>query len=783
MKIRNTIVGLGVLAVVGHATAVSLGGSRGNAVLGAPLDLVFDVEPDAGQDLAAACVSATVMAGDTPISASKIRVVPLPQTAGRKPSVRLQVSQAIDEPVITVKLTAGCTGAVSRSYTFLADLPAQAKSGSSPIDVNRLGTAPNANVNSPRLDRNKAVQPDLGRTPASASRPARTSATAGTNAATPQDAADASAAPRRRASSVVVRKPETASRPRLIVEPLDLWIDSPVTLRVSPGLMTMPSAEATPQRAEAAAMWRALNTPMESLSDTLNQAEALTSEVAALRQKSERDAQAAAQSLSRAEKAEKERFSAVVVYVLAGLLVIAIVAAGLIWGRSRKAMSQLTKKLNLVLQAGVRSGASRTDPTSGPASVSPLSDFGPASVPAAERSNRAERSRSGGDSDFPPSAAAPLPQAAKPPAAAKPAPAPVAAKASAPAPAAASPSAIWATPAAAPAADGLSVGAQRAIPPEELFDIQQQAEFFVSVGEHQQAIDVLKHHIDGHEKASPLAYLELLRLYHTLSRAEEFARLRLEFMRQFNAFVPEFSKFNRPGRSLERYSDALADIEDQWTSASVVALLEKLLFREAGDPSGVPFDLSAYDDLLLLWSIASTTAPDQRGAPAPRTRTTPLAQAQSHTQSFERAAAEAIAAMPVFGIAPEAVMQAPAPAPAPPQNTGPQSLESEFGLLLPRDPAASVTAPAPIARNPSAKSHRGLDLDLSDPFELPSEALEPPPITTSDLPPVPVTEPPKPGEAIGFGMATDRVELRLELERIEDLKPKESNDPKDLSGT
>jgi hypothetical protein len=692
----------------------------------------------------------------------------------------------MDEPVITVKLTAGCSGPVSRSYTFLADPPAQAKPGAAPIDVNRLATAPNANANSPRLDRNKPEQAESGRS--SAARSARTGISSAAGATASQNNADAPVSPRRRTSSVVVRKPETTSRARLIVEPLDLWIDTPITLRTTAGLMTMPSAEPTPQRAEAAALWRALNTPVEILSDNLNQVEALTSEVAALRQKTEREAQAAAQSLRRAERAEKERFSAVVVYVLAGLLVIAVVAVGLVWGRSRKSMAQLTKKLNMVLQASSRAGASRTDPSGGPASVSSLSDFGPASVPPAERANRAARSRSGGDSDFPDSAAAPLPQPVKAPEAAQAAPAPVVAKPFAPAPApAAAPSAIWATPAAEPATDGVSVGEQRAIPPEELFDIQQQAEFFVSVGEHQQAIDVLKRHIDGHEKASPLAYLELLRLYHTLSRAEEFAKLRLEFMRQFNAFVPEFSKFNRAGRSLERYTDALAEIEDQWTSASVVSLLEKLLFRESGDPSGVPFDLSAYDDLLLLWSIARTTPPDKRGAPGPRTRTTPLAQAQSHTQSFERAAAEAIAAMPVTRSASEAIIHAPAPAPAPTPaptyNTGPQSLESEFGLLLPRDPGTSTTAPAPIARSPSVKSHRGLDLDLSDPFELPSEALEPPPITTSDLPPVPVTEPPKPGEAIGFGMSTDRVELRLELERIEELKPKTPNDSKDPSST
>jgi len=48
-----------------------------------------------------------------------------------------------------------------------------------------------------------------------------------------------------------------------------------------------------------------------------------------------------------------------------------------------------------------------------------------------------------------------------------------------------------------------------------------------------------------------------------------------------------------------------------------------------------------------------------------------------------------------------------------------------------------------------------LDIDLSDP----------PHLTLSDLPPMPVTAPPQPGQAVGFGMDNDLVELRLELER------------------
>ena len=184
--------------------------------------------------------------------------------------------------------------------------------------------------------------------------------------------------------------------------------------------------------------------------------------------------------------------------------------------------------------------------------------------------------------------------------------------------------------------------------PGELFDIQQQAEFFVSVGEHQQAIDVLKNHIADHRKTSPLAYLELLRLYHTLSRVDEFAQLRTQFIQSFHARVPEFAAFSHPSRSLERYTDALAEIEAQWTSAAVTDLLQSYLFADKGSAMVEPFDLAAFDDLLLLLSIAQTTPPSARGEPAPRERTTPMAPPRGDAEVFNgvvpsSAAAEAFA--------------------------------------------------------------------------------------------------------------------------------------------
>ncbi|KAB2890445.1 MAG: hypothetical protein F9K35_19125, partial [Burkholderiaceae bacterium] len=123
MKKCDAIIGAGLYAVALSAAALSLGGSRGTVVLGSPIDLAFDIQPDPGSDLASSCLTAELVSGDVPISGAKVRVVPLPEIPGRTPAVRVQAFVAADEPVLTATVTAGCAGRISRTYTFLAQLP------------------------------------------------------------------------------------------------------------------------------------------------------------------------------------------------------------------------------------------------------------------------------------------------------------------------------------------------------------------------------------------------------------------------------------------------------------------------------------------------------------------------------------------------------------------------------------------------------------------------------------------------------------------------------------
>jgi pilus assembly protein FimV len=734
VKIRNAILGTSLWAVAAGASALSLGGSRGVVVLGAPVDLSFDIQPDPGTDLASSCVTAKLVAGDTVIGDAKVRVVPLPDMRGRSPAVRVQAAIAVDEPVLMVTLSAGCTGKVTRTYTFFAELPSTVARSASPVDVSRLPSLAAGGVEAPRPAQGAAGQRAAGAATAPvAPSPLASVPLSSENRPEPVPSTPSVAKPAARTAPVwppqrsvarpqasaeknkLATAPKPADRARLVVEPLDLWVDRPLALRTSPELLVMPSDQPSAQRAQAAALWKAMNAQPEDVNQEADRLKALESDVAALRAQAARDRASAAQLQQQLEQAESERFPATVVYALGGLLLLALLLAVWAWGRMRSASEKAVR----AWRDSVAALGGRDAVVEHGAALGLPPDPSDHWLPSDESAEAREPS--------PGSAAAPL---VPPFVATAPLPsAPVPLKATVPPP--------------APAAVVTQQPALHIVSPEELFDIQQQAEFFISVGEHQQAIEVLKTHIAERGATSPLAYLELLRLYHTLSRVEEFTQLRTQFMQSFNAQVPEFASFHRTGRMLYHYTDALADIEAEWTSPSVLQLLEKLLFRQNGVGSVEPFDLAAYDDLLLLLSIAQTTPASARGEPAPRKRTTPLAARRDETQ----------------------VQQVPAPkvpatTAALPQDSRAASLEFDFDGMPPAtgQPSQASGVAAPSALDGDT---RGAPLDL----DLDLDLSEPPHLTLSDLPAVPVTAPPAAGQAVGFGMDNDLVELRLELEQ------------------
>lgn len=697
MILRQVLAAVCLGAGAGSAAALSLGVARGNVVLGRPVDVAIEVVPDPGKALEDSCITADVVSGDRPFT--RVRVVPQPEVAGRAGMVRVLSSSVADEPILNITISAGCAGKTVRTYTFLVDPPAPVLPGQVALPA---GTAkphkPEGANGAAGLGMGGGVPPmvALGPLPSAPRRSAEPKPTKEPAAAQAQKAPKP---PRR----PVVQKPVPAApapTSRLVMEPLEDWLlgdeSAPTPLRLSSEMQPVQETTTPQQREQLLAQWKALNmSPEEVLQDSARRA-AQEQELSLAKGQAEQERRLA-QDL---QQALQERFTATWVYALAALALAALAAAAWLWWRMRQ----------LALQAQHGWEAAVVGHASAEAVAESAVLDGAATEPAA------------------PAAAARLPAAPLPvpePEAIEPSESVLGALTGGAVPVVAAAKPAVAAPVAAPPPPKQALR----INPEELFDLQQQAEFFVSVGEHSQAIAVMKKFIAENETTAPMAYLDLLRLYRSLSRVDDFNQLRDQFHTHFNAQVPEFTVFNRPGRSLLSQLEVLAQIEAQWSDAAVVPLLEGMLFREEGVPHE-RFALEAYDDLLLLYAIARTTQPKDRGAPPPRQRTTPLA--------LEPA---------------EALEHTPQPAP--------EDIDLDEGMLE-FDSAWLSDPPSksdPLTQVPSAKyveSDMMLDFAITAPGTLGAEPL--PPLTQNDLPAVPPTAPPAAGQAVGFGVNNDRFE-------------------------
>lgn len=345
-------------------------------------------------------------------------------------------------------------------------------------------------------------------------------------------------------------------------------------LKASPALAS-PTLEDPAKRAQAAALWKAVGTPADDAQRDAQRMQTLEATLTVLREQTAQNQRALLEMRQELAAARDSRYRNPLVYALLALLLLALVgmlwlwrlakraAAPAWWGEAPADGGRLSDEPGLgdtPLGAG-RLPEPRAFPTRQVAAMSspaPLDDIEPAYLSGyGSLENTVAR-----------------------------------------------------TP------DGAPV---RPVNTEELFDVQQQSDFFLSLGQHDQAIAVLSEHITDNPGTSALAYLDLLRIFHSLGRRDDYARLRHEFERAFNADVPEFDKFSEEGRGLEHYRSTLARIESQWPAPGTLALIEELVFRKPGTHGDEAFDLAAYQELLLLYSVAKEVIDPDSAPPAPVT--------------------------------------------------------------------------------------------------------------------------------------------------------------------
>lgn len=576
---------------VSAASAAGLGGGAASAVLGQPLDYPVQVRLDAGESLAPECVAAEVTAGDRRVPPSLVRTV-LEMTGTDTARVRVQTQQAIDEPVVGVTLTVGCNAKISRRYVVLADPP-----------LNAMATAPAFAANPPPVPE---PAPGAPAAPASAPRampdtppvapvaqgsaPAEAAPQRAARAPRVPRAADgtASTAGRDRSAQAQARRERAAARQ---AQRAAAAAPAPVARLKLDAAPPPPAPEAAAVEAAMAAVAEAASAARAAASAASASAERIASlerTVESLRAEAKASKDLAAQLRVRLVDAEKGSAWMLPLMAVAGLL--AVLSAWLAW-RLGRAQAVRQEGWREALAPQVAQPVSPPPPST----MSPATEASPSRQPTAPIPFVTSELRPA------PKAAARVPRAnpAWPP----------------PAPAVA-----WPPPDSLPPTiehepvpptqrtEALPAGARtdedqpRDVSIEELIDLEQQADFFVVLGQDEAAIDLLVEHVRSTGGGSPLPYLKLLEIHHRRNDREAYERIRGRFNHRFNAYAPEWGVDLTHGRSLDDYAGVIPRLQQVWPRPlDAMAELEALLFRKS---RGELFDLPAYREVLFLYSLA-----------------------------------------------------------------------------------------------------------------------------------------------------------------------------------
>lgn len=649
-KTTNTLLLWASLCVAGSAHALTLGSSADRVILGRTLDLGFHIQPDAGHTLDGSCLDVVVFQGQTMMPESKVST----HFEGAN-TLRVRSSIAVTEPMVTVQLSGGCSGRLQRSYTFLSVLPTQL-----PADTQtyypqlqeqqrsaRLGdmeslVAPNAaaaNVASTRADAPNTslpfgAQPTVAH-PTSASA-AQATAAASASARKPSETLaktaqtpDTSIGQKNPGSAPAPVAPDSTSTTLAAAsEPDPIHAQPSLTPAPQATSEAVPPASATQPESDPVAQ---LSAPAASEQPTIAASQEGLPE--GMRSGDFIQMQRPMQEVVPQQNWDEQPYEDPLMQLIKSPQFLAGAVAGLL-------------ALILLLRLRKRALPPKGTVTPSPAAKSlldtdvselaravaqgkrPLKADTPtvslADVAAAEAASLAAAQRSA------PASAQPV---AENTATVREALMQTAAMGAA--------TTLQDLPPAEPSdAAAIRTGVVRpqdmARAAEDLVQVQEKAEFFASVGEHDKAVELLEQHLSTHLGASPQAYLDLLHIFFRLSRTDAFERTRQAFERHFNVSVPPLTSFTRRGRDLlGGYPEVLADIEARWPQEQATATLHELLLRPT-DPQaaaaaarqvarnkGEPFDLAAFDDLLMLYGVAQITPAAERGLMQGRQRTTP----------------------------------------------------------------------------------------------------------------------------------------------------------------
>jgi len=573
LKHKTKIVGIALLCLALGSQALTLGRIRGVVLVGKPLDVAVQVQLDASESAASLCFDADVFHGDTRQEASRVRVRVEPTAQPQSAQVRILSSAIIDEPVVTVYLRSGCVQKVTRTYVLLAELTSEL---APPLPA--LLGAPSATA--------RALTPTPWAEPAATAQTAKPALRA-ERPIQPRAENSAPAKPRSVMSGATRKAAPASGQARLTLDLLELMEDREPTLNFSTEMLTQPSADPL-RRAEAAALWRALNASPEEILRQSAQALALEADVSSLKTLTAKNQAGLSDLGTRLHKAESERFSAWVVYALLGALLACLAALALVWNRQRRLQEHdkdWWDRANTGQPAVVDTSEPKWQPEPQAAPVPP--PRGPTATAATA----------------PPSGNAGLWKDSSPASNMDVSMVEVSHSIF---------DELMQADAAAIATPGVAAASGNAAPTRSLNALtslsQQQVNLLVAQGRPEQAIGLLKQHLHDGGNPNPALYLELLGLLHNLGLKADFGHYREEFGRFFTAKIPEFSVFKNEGRSLEAYAQLLSRIAELWPTPQALEVLQACIFQDHYEATHQPFDLAAFRELLLLYAVAQRLA-------------------------------------------------------------------------------------------------------------------------------------------------------------------------------
>lgn len=653
-KLAPLMLAVLLLGAQNGAQALGVGRPLTLSALGQPLNLLFPIQLGGDEALTPDCARAEVIAGETRIPAGLVQVQLEGESDSTVRAVRVQSLVPVDEPLVTVSLSLGCPTRFTRQFTAFIDPPALR------TDLPQEARLPDTAV--------RSYSPQLRAALSTAdARPGQLLAPTAPRAAAPQLAqlpAEAASAPAPKPAAAPARRParnndlsvaasgepeaasapaRAASAPRPTAKPprkpaaTTVASAGPAT-GAKPGPAPKPRLQLEPAEALEAALPASAPLPVASAAVPDAGAERIKRMEENLQRMQAQNRETSDKLTllrSQLEREHSARYQNPVVYALAVLL--AGLAAFCVylwrarardralheshwWNEVKEHAPHASKRMSREPEAMGLAGASMPLPLDEPLPVPTAAQASPQAQPEAASlaarisanldDNHLLRAVETPEEDHGGHSTVQIPQLGDFVSDSMLMPPPVARR-----PAYSEPLSVSLVEQTIPLdARAAAAATQKPLSVESLIDLEQQAEFFMLLGQEGAAIELLSGKLSG--AVSPWPYLMLLEIYQRQGDRSAFELVGESYAHQFNVPTLDWDWPLGDGPGLPACPEVLHLLEKIWIdNAASMDLLRGLLSRggqwQGGRVAMAPADLqdlALMRDMLMLYLVARDLA-------------------------------------------------------------------------------------------------------------------------------------------------------------------------------